>query len=142
MDAEEYKKKYIECKIIQLFSTIDALLARLEEHYKYLKEKAIFDQVVECDLEKMIEYDRKLEEIKQYARTLTLVEVSLELMRGNGKLDLKTLKELQTIVKPLIPEIAIDLKSLEPYAVESNSDFIKEAISLTEERMKKWGEFE
>ena len=142
MDAEEYKKKYIECKIIQLFSTIDALLARLEEHYKYLKEKAIFDQLVECDLEKMIEYDRRLEEIKNHAKLLSLVLVSLELMRGDNKLDLKTLRELQKIIKPLVPEIAIDLKHLEPYAEETNVDFLKEALPLVEEKMKHWGEFE
>jgi len=129
-------------KVLSTISKLDAIITKLEESYKYLKEKAILDQLVYLDLERMIKYDQKLDEIKAIGFELMLIKNTLELMHGNQVIDTKALKEIEKITTLVLPEFAIDLRELEPYAVESNIDFIKEAITLAEERIKKWGEFE
>jgi len=132
----------ISKKVLSLISRLDSIITKLEESYKYLKEKSILDQLIFLDLDRMIKYDQKLDEIKATAFELILVQKTLELMHGSGIISSKALRELEKLTKLILPEVEIELRELEPYAIESNIDFIKDAIALTEETIKHWGEIQ
>ena len=126
-------------KIRSMIARLDAYIKRLEERYKRLYDKILFTE--DCRLKEMYKYEA--EEIRKIAKVLMTTKVTLEIMHGEQQLYHEVLRELERMIKSIMPELAIELKELEnaaQAAADEARKIIEESIAIVDERMKWWGQ--
>ena len=126
-------------KIRSMISRLDGIIARLEERYRRLYDKILFTE--DCTRRQM--YKNEAEEIRKIAKQLMTIQATLELMHGEQQLYPEVLRELERMVKSIMPELYLEFRELENAAQAAADEarrIIEESIAISDERMKFWGE--